>query len=106
MVGPEKREDETPAAFRTRKDAWWSDNLKECHNDDFLWGCTIKNHEWLTKFHPNTEDVVMYNLIRLGTYDWSGENELKGHALQAVRYAGAVVGRLTDRTNRLKSKVR
>ena len=67
-------------------------SLRECHQDDFLWGSAIRNSEIL---HTTTQYSVveiggnMRHLLDMGVFNAKAPYELKGYAQLAVCYASA-----------------
>ena len=57
------------------EECWANDILNECYFDDCLWGYTIRIVEELQTHDPAIfTDGVLYNLMRMGVMDWTGEN--------------------------------
>ena len=49
--------------------------LNKYHFNDYLWGYTIRVVEELCICDPVVfTDGVLYNLMRMGVMDWTGEN--------------------------------
>ena len=64
-----------PGEQRFSEERWINDILNECHCDDCLWGYTIHIVEELRVRNPVVfTDGVLYNLMRMGVMDWTGEN--------------------------------
>ena len=85
---------------RFSKERWINDILNKCHFDDRLWGYTICVVEELCTRDPVVfTDGVLYNLMRMGVMDWTGENARGNQSTQALRLATALVSRLTQITN-------
>ena len=55
---------------------WSEDDLVECHFNDKLWGYAIWVSEELHLRHEgHFFDAVLFNLMRMGVYDWNGKNQ-------------------------------
>ena len=81
-----------PAGEHVGSDAHWDrDVLPECHNDDTLWGYAICNLDVLHQERENIHDPVLFNLLRMGIYDWRGVNALQNQAIQAVHWSSATI---------------
>ena len=64
-----------PGEQRFSEERWINDILNKCHLDDRLWGYTIRVVEELRVHDPVVfTDGVLYNLMRMGVMDWTGEN--------------------------------
>ena len=77
------------------KECWINDILNECHYDDRLWGYTIHVVEELRTRDPVVfTNGVLYNLMRMGVMDWTGENARGNQSTQAMHLATALASRL------------
>ena len=95
-----------PAGERVGSDARWErDVLPECHNDDTLWGYAIRNSDVLHQERESVNDPVLFNLLRMGIYDWRGVNTLQNQAIQAVRWSSATIMRVLQRVFKLEKQV-
>ena len=87
------------------KERWINDILNECHYDDRLWGYTIRVVEELCTHDPAVfTNGVLYNLMRMGVMDWTGENVRMNQSTQAMHLATVLASRLirianADRAN-------
>ena len=64
-----------PGEQRFNEECWADNILNKCHFDDRLWGYTICIVEELCTHDPAIfTDGVLYNLMRMGVMDWTGEN--------------------------------
>ena len=94
-----------PGEQRFNKECWVNDILNECYYNDCLWGYTIRVVEELRTPDPAVfTDGVLYNLMRMGVMDWTGENVRMNQSTQAMHLATALASRLirianTDRAN-------
>jgi hypothetical protein len=74
---------------------WRNDILEECHYDDKIWGYACRGAEELQiKSVGDYPDPVLFNLFRMGTWDWDGENKQMNQSTQAMRHATAMAMRL------------
>ena len=84
-----------PAGERVGSDARWErDVLPECHNNNTLWGYAIRNSDVLHQERESVNDPVLFNLLRMGIYNWRGVNTLQNQAVQAVRWSSAMIMRV------------
>ena len=82
------------------EECWINDILNECHFDDYLWGYTICVVKELRTRDPVVfTDGVLYNLMRMGVMDWTGENTRGNQSTQAMHLAAALASRLIQITN-------
>ena len=89
-----------PREQRFSEERWINDILNECHFDDRLWGYIIHVVEELRTHDPVVfTDGVLYNLMRMGVMDWTGENARGNQSTQAMRLATALASRLIRITN-------
>ena len=85
---------------RFSEEHWINDILNECHFDDHLWGYTIRVVEELcTHDLVVFTDGVLYNLMRMGVMDWTGENARGNQSTEATRLATALASCLIRITN-------
>ena len=95
-----------PGEQRFNEERWINDILNECHFDDCLWGYTIRVVEELrTRDLAVFTDGVLYNLMRMGVMDWTGENARGNQSTQAMRLATALASRLIRITNADRANV-
>ena len=95
-----------PGEQRFSKERWINNILNECHFDDCLWGYTIHVVEELRTCDPVVfTDGVLYNLMRMGVMDWTGENARGNQSTQAMRLATALASRLIRITNADRANV-
>ena len=67
----------------------------ECHYDDRLWAYTCWVAEEMRVAEPGYfTDPVLSQLVRMGTQDWSSENERSEASVQAMRHSTVVASRL------------
>ena len=84
-----------PREQRFNKECWADDILNECFFDDRLWGYTICIVEELQTHNPAIfTNGVLYNLMRMGVMDWTGENVRMNQSTQAMRLATALASRI------------
>ena len=89
-----------PGEQHFNEDRWVNDILNECHFNDRLWGYTIRVVEELRTRDPAVfTDGVLFNLMRMGVMDWTGENNRGNQSTQAMRLATALASRLIRITN-------
>ena len=94
-----------PGEQRFNEERWVNDILNECYFDDRLWGYTICVVEELRTRDPVVfTDGVLFNLMRMGVMDWTGENSRGNQSTQAMRLATVLASRLiwianADRAN-------
>ena len=82
------------------KECWINDILNKCHFDDRLWGYTICVVEELrTRDLVVFTNGVLYNLMRMGVMDWTGENAQGNQSTQAMHLATALASCLIQITN-------
>ena len=95
-----------PGEQHFSKERWINDILNECHFDDHLWGYTIHVVEELHTRDPVVfTDRVLYNLMRMGVMDWTGENARGNQSTQAMRLATVLASRLIWITNADRANV-
>ena len=88
------------------EECWINDILNKCHFDDCLWGYTIRVVKELRTHDPAVfTDGVLYNLMRMGVMDWTGENARGNQSTQAMRLATALASRLIRITNANRANV-
>ena len=74
---------------------WRDDALDECYFDDKLWGWTCRVAEELRKREADYfNDNIIYNLLHMGTFDWTGENHRNDQSTQAMRHSTILGSRL------------
>ena len=94
-----------PGEQHFSEECWINDILNECHFDNRLWGYTIHIVEELCTHDPVVfTDGVLYNHMRMGVMDWTGENAQDNQSTQAMHLATTLASRLiritnADRTN-------
>ena len=89
-----------PGEQHFSEERWINDILNECHFDDRLWGYTIRVVEELRIQDPVVfKDGVLYNLMRMGVMDWTGENARGNQSTQAMCLATALASCLIRITN-------
>ena len=89
-----------PGEQRFSEECWVNDILNECHFDDCLWGYTIRVVKELRTRDPAVfTDGVLYNLMRMGVMDWTGENARGNQSTQAMRLATTLASCLIQITN-------
>jgi hypothetical protein len=66
---------------------WRNDILTECHYDDKIWGYACRGAEELQiRSEGDFLDKVLFNLFRMGVYDWTHKNKQKDQATQAMHH--------------------
>ena len=89
-----------PGEQQFNEERWVNDILNECYFDDRLWGYTIHVVEELRTRDPAVfTDGVLFNLMRMGVMDWTGENSRGNQSTQAMRLATALASCLIWITN-------
>ena len=74
--------------------------------DDRLWGYTICVVKELRTRDPVVfTDRVLYNPMRMGVMDWTGENARGNQSIQAMRLATVLASRLIRITNADRANV-
>ena len=64
-----------PGEQHFSEERWINDILNKCYFDDRLWGYTIRVVKELRTRDPVVfTNGVLYNLMRMGVMDWTGEN--------------------------------
>jgi hypothetical protein len=86
--------------------SWRFDNLPDAHSDDRLWGYMIRAAEEFRLGQP--EDPVLYDLMRMGIFDWRGDNDNPrlNQATQAIRHSTALASRILPQILNVEKKVR
>ena len=84
---------------------WKRDVLPECHNDDTLWGYAICNLNVLHQERESVNNLMLFNLLHMGIYDWRGVNALQNQAVQAVRWLSAMIMRVLQCVFKLEKQV-
>jgi len=84
---------------------WHNDSLRDCYNDDALWGFNIRVADAVEKEKTQMGDSVLYRLFHLGTFDWRGRNVLGNQAKQAIRWACPTIFRVLQRVFRVEKQV-
>ena len=88
------------------EEGWRNDALVECHFDDKLWGWSCRIAEELRVRKPFAfEDPIIYNLLRIGTFDWTDENKRGDQSRQAMRYSAVGLSRLHRAISDMKAEV-
>jgi len=83
-----------------------NDILAECHYDDRLWGFAIRTAEtWRTSDRDTWRDPVLALLLRMGSFDWEGEDKLMNQAKQAIRLGTATSVRIWNRVVEIQERV-
>ena len=86
---------------------WRNDSLLDVYDDDALWGFMIRASEELPQFTgARVRDPVLSRLLRMGVYDWTGENVRTVASTQAMRHSTAMATRLLARLLEVEEKVR
>ena len=91
------------AAFQEAR--WKRDVLQECYNDDALWGYMIRLADELKSKTLEVDDPVLKRLLRMGIFDWEGEDKRLHQATQAIRHSTALSGRILAQVLELETKV-
>ena len=87
-----------PGTTQFDEGLWSSDALLECHNDDALWGFTVRLSEELrVKPAGRLDDDVLYRLIRMGIEDWEEPNFRHPGSIQSMRHATTLSSRILQR---------
>ena len=80
-----------PGEQRFDEERLANDILNKCYFDDHLWGYMIHIVEELWTCDPAVfMDGILYNLMRMGVMDWTGENARGNQSTQAMRLATAL----------------
>ena len=89
-----------PGEQRFNEERWADDILDKCFFDDRLWGYTICVMEELRTRDPAVfTDGVLYNLMRMGVMDRTGENVRINQSTQAMRLATALASQIIQIAN-------
>ena len=89
-----------PGEQRFSEERWANNILNKCYFNDCLWGYTIRVVEELRTHDPAVfTDGVLYNLMRMGVMDWTGENIRMNQSTQAMHLATALASRIVRITN-------
>ena len=84
-----------PREQRFNEECWANDILNECYFNDRLWGYTICIVKELQTHNPTIfTDGVLYNLMRMGVMDWTGENIRMNQSTQAMHLATALASQI------------
>ena len=95
-----------PGEQRFSEEHWINDILNKCHFNNCLWGYAICIVEELRTRDPVVfTNGVLYNLMRMGVMDWTGENARGNHSTQAMCLATALASRLIRITNANRANV-
>ena len=86
---------------------WHSDTLRECENNNQVWGYIIHAREELTKGSwGEVNDPVLVNLMKMGIFDWKNKDgQLFPAAVQAIHHGTAITSRLIPHLVTLEDKV-
>jgi len=85
---------------------WHGDSLRDCYNDDALWGYNIRVAGAVEQEKTRMNDSVLYRLFHMGTFDWKGRNVLGNQARQAIRWACPTIFRVFQRVLKVEKQVR
>ena len=73
---------------------WRQDDMPELHNDDALWAFAMRASEELRMLdRMRLNDDALYRLLRMGIFDWKGNDELLNQSQQAMRWSMATYTR-------------
>jgi hypothetical protein len=85
---------------------WRRDTFPELHNDDALWAYMVRaSEEYRLLDRGRLRDDVLRRLLRMGIYDWTGEDNRLNQTTPAMRHATAMVTRLVNRLLEVEEKV-
>ena len=76
---------------------WKQDAMPELHNDDALWAFALRASEELCMLdcqHLNGD--MLYHLLQMGIFDWTGSNTLLNQAQQVVCLGSATTTRCME----------
>ena len=89
-----------PGEQQFNEEHWANGILNECHYDDCLWGYTICIIEELHTRDPAVfTDGVLYNLMRMGVNNWTGENAHGNQSTEAMCLATVLASQIIQITN-------
>ena len=106
MLHGKIRAGEETWAPEARLHCWKNDQLEDLHNNDALWGFMIRaSEEYRLMDHTKLRDPVMCSLLRMGIFDWKGEDHCLHQTTPAMRHATAMATRLLACTMTLEDQV-
>ena len=89
-----------PGEQRFNEECWANDILNKCHYNDRLWGYTIRVVEELRTCDSAVfTNGVLFNLMRMGVNDWTGENAQGNQSTQAMCLATVLVSWIIQISN-------
>ena len=97
-------EETTPPLGREAR--WRNDQFPELFNDDALWAYMMRaSEEFFLMRWDDVNDLVLRRLMRMGIFDWDGEDTRLHQATQAIRHGTAMSTRIVGRVLQVESKV-
>ena len=76
---------------------WKQDAMPELHNDNALWAFALRAPEELCMLDQQClNDDVLFRLLQMGIFDWTGPDTLLNQAQQAVRLGSATMTRCVE----------
>ena len=91
-----------------RDQRWYQDGMAKVHNHDALWAFMIRLSDQMREddFKQGMmKDPVLWRLLKMGVWDWRGEDVLLNQTVPAVRHATALASRMLPRLFKLEKKV-
>ena len=89
-----------------RLQRWKNDHFPQCFFEDHLWCYMCRASEELrVEWKDHLHDPVLYNLLRMGIFDWKGANVRPNASIPAMRFSTALATRLLPRILELEKKV-
>ena len=87
---------------------WHRDHLWECHNDDALWGFTLRAAEEvrINVQQGVLDDLVLLRLFHMGIGDWAQPDHRSEASTPAMRHTTVLASRILDRVLILENEVR
>jgi len=86
---------------------WHSDSLRDVHFDDTLWGYNIHCAGILQQEKARSiNDTILYCLLRIGVFNWTGMNVLGNQARQVIHWACPTIFRVLQCVWKVKKQVR
>ena len=87
---------------------WHNDHLPELHNDDALWGFTLRASEEvrINRIQGSLMDPVLLHLFNMGIDQWTSPDHRTNSSIQVMRHGTVMASRLLDRILILENEVR
>ena len=89
-----------------RLQCWKNDHFPQCNWDDRLWAYMCQASEELrVEWRDTLNDLVLYNLLGMGIFDWKGRNVRAPAAVPGMCLATAFATHLLPHILELEKKV-